>query len=286
MHDHDDDLRARLAAWRAPPGDANAKAALITRLTAESAALPLHAIERGRGGEEKKENGRLGYGGASAAGSFGAALTWSAWILRAQARIIPKTAWVAAALIIALGVAVSLAIADNDAEGARRFIALPLVIFAPLAAALSVALAYGDMEPPIEIQWATPASPRIVLLARLALIVSVDLCLALIASVILVAAGVPLTFGALITAWLAPMAVLSLLAFAFSVWLLDALMSGALSLIVWVALTARQFSGMVGLPIADWLPDGIAIISQPGMMAAALGLAALAAWHAGNTERA
>jgi hypothetical protein len=118
---------------------------------------------------------------------------------------------------------------------------LPFVVVAPIVTALGVAFLYGDeSSAALEIQLATPVSPRVVLLGRLALIFGFNLVLSVIASVILTLTQADISLAPLILSWLAPMTFLSALSFVLSVTLFDPLASVLISMLLWVLLVARH----------------------------------------------
>ena len=135
-----------------------------------------------------------------------------AWaLLRAQAPLVRREIWLTSALVMALGYLVTLVGSrDNPTTGV-------IEVLAPLIAAAGVAMIYGpENDPGLELALATPTSPRQVLLARLALVFSYDLALAVAASlgVILIMPAAPLM--TLVLGWLGPMAFLSALALVLS----------------------------------------------------------------------
>ncbi|MHB1133104.1 MAG: zf-HC2 domain-containing protein [Chloroflexota bacterium] len=135
-----------------------------------------------------------------------------AWqLLRAQVPLVRGEIWSASALVIALGLVVSLG------GGADRRTLGFLGAIAPLVAAAGVAMIYGpENDPALELALATPTSPRQVLLARLALVFGWNLALSLAASLGLVLAVPVGLLGALIMEWLGPMTFLSALALTLS----------------------------------------------------------------------
>ncbi|NDJ61440.1 MAG: hypothetical protein GYB67_09960, partial [Chloroflexi bacterium] len=221
------EVRAYLSRWPAPPADPDKKALLIQQMRAElgteaPAAQP------------------------TAPSGLRHALTWAALILRSQLRIVHSAIWVASALVLALGLIVTLLAYQPD----QTWRDLPFVVLAPLVTALGVAFLYGmDADPALELQFATPISPRRVLLARLALLFGFNLVLCLGASVVLALLPGDLSLWPLIMAWLAPMTFLSALAFFMSVLFFDPLQSVLLSLLLWTFVAARPLF----IETAAWL---------------------------------
>jgi hypothetical protein len=208
---------------------------------------------------------------------------WPLLLVRSQARIIRAEIWLASALVMAVGTVVTLA----DANAALMGGLLPLTTLAPVVAAVGIALLYDtDIERILELEDSTPASARMLLLARLALVFGFDLLLALAASVILALTHAELSLWPLVMSWLAPMAFLSALAFFVSVAFIDSLAGTMLSLAIWVThVTLRSATSD-----SPW----VAVLSMPGLdapgfrpliIAAATILVVVALWLVGHTER-
>lgn len=201
-------------------------------------------------------------------------------LLRAQLRVVRREIWLASLLIIALGALVTLSIYGPESAGN----ALPLVIIAPLVAAIGVAFIYGPfVDPALEIELATPVSPRLVLMARLALVFGFDLALSLAASTTLAALRSDLSFWPLVAAWLAPMAFLSALAFLLTVLTTEPLLGMLVSLVLWSVQALRQAAVIAR---ALWyVPNLMTSEAQPWLLMLALALAGLALWLGGREER-
>ena len=128
-------------------------------------------------------------------------------LMRAQVPLVRREIWPASLVIMAIGYLLAVLL---DKPGA-------LQALAPLAAAASLSIIYGsENDPALEIALATPTSPRQILLARLGLVFSWNLILALIATLGLAPFFATTGLGSLILGWLAPMAFLSTLALALS----------------------------------------------------------------------
>jgi len=195
-------------------------------------------------------------------------------LLCAQARVVRGEIWIASALILALGLLVT--------GAASRAPSLALV--APLVAAAGVAFLYGPaMDPALEIELAAPVSPRLVLLARLALVFGFDLGLGLAASVALALLRPGVLLWPLVASWLAPMAFLSMLALLLTVLSNESAMGAAASLVLWIAWHVLR-SDELGF-LAWSLPDPLAASTRPALWALALLLGVLAFWLAGREER-
>ncbi len=205
-------------------------------------------------------------------------ITWAGLILRSQLRLVHPATWAASALVIALGALVTLILYRPAQTGAE----LPLVIVAPLVAACGVAFLYGlDADPALELQLATPVSPRVILLARLALLFGFNLLITLACSVLLAITQAGISLAPLIAAWLAPMTFLSALAFLLSVIFFDSLASVLISLLLWIVTAARHFVSLDPF----FLPDVLQSSFQPALLIAAPLLVVLALWLAEREER-
>lgn len=240
---------AQLAAWQAPRPAAQETAHLIRRL---ELALP-----------------------AEEANPLRTRLQWAYWLLRAQARLVRHEIWSGSLFVIVLGVLVTLAAGRS---------ALPFVLIAPLVAAVGVAFLYGaGSEPTLEIELATPVSPRFVLLARLSLLFGADLLLGLAGSIILSLLRVEISLWPLVLAWLAPMAFLSALALLVSLLFFEPLLGVLVSMALWSIQAVRQFPQQFTLPA--YLPNLLAGEAQPWLWLATAVLVALTLWLAGQEER-
>jgi len=203
-------------------------------------------------------------------------------ILKSQARLVHRWIWAGTAIILILGLLVTLISRSSGFSMGG----LPFVLIAPVIAALGVALLYGDdTDPPLELQLSTPIPPRVILLARLALLFGFNLGGALIVSVILAAARSDITFMPLVLSWLAPMALLSALAFLCSVVLFDAALSAIISLLIWVALVWRHLGGALPPAINALLPDIWSANLQPFLFLAAVAAVLLALFLADREMR-
>jgi putative zinc finger protein len=127
----------------------------------------------------------------------------------AEARLIRRPVPIASALVMALGFAL-ISVQASAAD-------LTLSLIAPIVAAAGVAGTYRSDKD--ELIAATPASGRLLLLVRLALVFGYDLALALTASAALAATGTAGTtsLDALVGTWLGPMALLSSLSLLIAV---------------------------------------------------------------------
>jgi hypothetical protein len=157
-----------------------------------------------------------------------AAVRQAGALLAGQLPVVRARLWLASALVMALGAALA-------AAGTRAGAGLVLAFIAPVVAAVGLAVVYGPrVDPNLEVALASPTSPRTVLLARLTLVFGYDLALGLAASAALAAAGSAGGLWTVVSAWLGPMALLSAVSLAVSVWRGPNLAMGA-AMILWAA---------------------------------------------------
>ncbi|MFI6810977.1 hypothetical protein ACIBG7_01140 [Nonomuraea sp. NPDC050328] len=205
------DLDAALRTGPPPPGPAIVRSVLLRAATTP--------VELGRGS-------RLG----------------RAWhLLLAEARLMHRAVWVTGAAVMALAVVI-MALQPHS-------IGWLLALIAPLVAGASVATLYApEHDAAFEVVAATPTPPRVILLARVLLVLGYDLLLALAASGLsLLGGGVPYSLGELIGTWLAPMTLLAAIGLALSVqWNPEAAV--AVSLGAWVLYALSHTHLLSGLP--------------------------------------
>lgn len=205
---------------------------------------------------------------------------WPLLLLRAQFRIVRREIWAASALVMALGVLVTLA--SYTGTGLT-----PLAALAPVMAAVGVALLYdGDLTLMFELEDSTPASVRRLLLARLTLVFGFNLVLALAGSFLLALVHADVLLWPLVLSWLAPMAFLSALAFWLSVISGDSVTGAVFCLLIWgshivlrTAPTPNPIIYMLSLP---GLGDAA---MRPALIGAALVLLVAAFWLVDRKER-
>ena len=209
--------------------------------------------------------------------------SWPLLLMRSQLRVVRTEIWTASALVMALGAVVTLALTQPETAGGT----LPFVLVAPFVAALGVSFLYGPaVDPALEIELTTPVSPRLVLLARLALVFGFDLMLSLVGSAALAAVRPDISLWPLVSAWLAPMTFLSALAFLLSVITLDTLHGVAVSLLLWGYQTMRALLPPDSrLPLLTLLPNLLAADARLPLFVLAIALSAVALWLAGKEER-
>lgn len=131
-------------------------------------------------------------------------------LARVQVRLVPRGVWIASALTMVGGILLALLVAFAPRDPLRALhAAFILGIFAPLVAAIGAAYVYGPQsDSGLELALATPTSPRVVLLARLILVVGYDLLLSTAGSLLLVVVGRG-TLAAIVGVWMGPLLLLS-----------------------------------------------------------------------------
>ncbi|MEU8268141.1 hypothetical protein AB0B89_13320 [Sphaerisporangium sp. NPDC049002] len=196
-------------------------------------------------------------------------------LLWAEARVVPRAVWLASALVMAAGVGFVLA------QGHAAEPVMALVV--PLVTGIGMAGVYPPTrDEAFEVVAVTPTSPRVLLLARMTLVLGYDLALALLASAGLsLTASTPAGLGRLIMVWLGPMALLAALGLLLSVcWNPEGAIGVALVAWILYALTFTPWSLARGVRVF-WAaePVTLAVILA---LAAVLGVAAVIA--AGRNE--
>lgn len=249
-----DALSQQLSTWKAPAVDQRQTTALIDRLASE--------LQPGR----KPLAQRI-------------LEWWPLLLLRSQYHVVRGEIWWASAFVMALGTVVTLL--SPQQEGAY----LPIAALAPVVAAVGVALLYDtDVQQVLELENATRASIRLLLLSRLTLVFGFNLLLALTASVVLSVLQSDISLWPLVLSWLAPMSFLCALAFLLSVVFVDPVAGSLFSLGVWglhIFMKSFETSNM-------WLYA----LSMPGLsdgrvwlFGAAAVIVGVALWLVGYTER-
>ncbi len=134
-------------------------------------------------------------------------------LLRRQLPLIGHGIWAASLIVLVMGMVLTYLFPYAGGPGSDM-----LALAAPIVAAAGIALIYGpENDPASELEYATPISPALILLARLVLVYSYNLVLALATSVLLWLLPGQVALWPLILSWLAPMLFLSALALALSV---------------------------------------------------------------------
>jgi hypothetical protein len=203
-------------------------------------------------------------------------LAWLGQLIAAQAPLARREIWPASTVVMAIGAAVSL-IAGHGG-GASPGTALALL--APLAAALGIAMIYGqENDPALELALATPTSPRLVLVARLAVVLTWDLILAGAATVALAVVNGPAIFLPLVSLWLGPMLLLSCLTLLLSLFISTSLAIVAAAMI-WIVRAlevagpsrAIDLGGLTSMADAIWQTSPLGLIAALCLLVAAVAL--------------
>jgi hypothetical protein len=260
----DDQLRTKLIEDTGSAAEADRLAPIMRHLAAWPAPVPT-----------AQETDRLVQTLAASLPARSSRWALTVWLMRAQLRVVQHEIWLASAFVMALGVLVTLA---NQPTSSAEMV--PLVLVAPLVAALGIAFLYGPVaDPSLEIELATPVSPRLIVLVRLLLVFLFDLALGLIGSVALVMARSEWSLWPLVALWLAPMTFLAALAFLLSMLFVDPLIAVSICLTLWGLQMLRIFPPFATLP--NWLSGDL----QPWLWLIAVLCAGLALWLAGREER-
>jgi hypothetical protein len=263
---HDDDIQidtalaAALNRWSAPVSDEAERRAVLAALHAES--------ERQVPAAQTQRNWSL---------------RWSAMILRAQFRVIHSGVWIGSALVLTLGVVVTLLLS----QPAHALTQLPIVLLAPVVAGVGAAFIYGEgIDPPLELQQAAPIRSGHVLLARLTLLFGFNLAITAAGSVLLAVFNSEISLLPLISTWLAPMSFLCALAFMLSAIWFDARLSVGVVMAIWVLNIWRHFSAAQGLTsVFDAAPDLLAAETRTLLFVSAVAFVAVGLWLAEREER-
>jgi hypothetical protein len=262
---YDDQLRAKLIEDTGSAEEADRLLPLVRRLPNWSAPAPT-----------AQETDRLMQALAPSLPMRRSVHGWAltGWLLRAQLRVVQQEIWLASALVMVLGLFVTLMLQPGPAPEM-----LPMVWVAPLVAAVGVAFLYGPTaDPALEIELAAPVSPRLVVLARLLLIFAFDLALGLLSSIVLVLLHSGWSLWPLVLLWLAPMTFLAALAFLLSMLFVEPLISVSICLVLWGIQVMRAFPPFAAFP--NWLAqDG-----QPWLWLLTALCVGVALWLAGREE--
>jgi hypothetical protein len=200
-------------------------------------------------------------------------------LMHSQLRVIQREIWLASALVLLLGVVVTLLAPKPDSA--------TFTVLAPLVAAVGVAMLYDhDSRMMLEIEETTRASARLLLLARLTLVYGFNLVLALIGSIVLAIFDADISLIPLIASWLAPMTFLSGLGFFLSIVLNDTLAASMFSLLLWVihTITDADSNGNFILYLLTF-PGLSDPSNRPFLMFTAALLILVALWIVGIKER-
>jgi len=274
MTDDEKDLLAKLRQDIGSPQEAEQLLPVVRRLNAWQPAAPTRA-----------DTARLVASLQSALPARSAQYTMRSLhfighLLRVQLGVVHHEIWWASALVMALGVLVTLTSGSPVPSDAT----LPFALLAPIVAAVGIAFLYGPAaSPAIEIELAAPVSMRMILLARLVLVFGFDLGLGLVGSAALSLLHREIAFWPLVSTWLAPMTFLSMLALLLTVLTLDSGLGVLVSLGLWIVQCAARFSARSGAPLLA-LPDLTVAGAQLWLWLLAFLLGGLALWIGGRED--
>ncbi len=204
------------------------------------------------------------------------AQSWLWLLLVAQARVVRREIWAASALVMALGVVVSVVWQGGDSATG-----LPLALLAPVVAAMGIATLYSPTDGVWELERTTAVPPRLLLLARLLLVFGFDLALAVLGSLALALFTPQAGLWLLVSTWLAPMTFLAALAFLITVIAGAVEMGMLVSLGLWTLQAIRLTGDRLGNFVLYW-PDLFSPTSRPWLWALALLILSGALWLGGR----
>lgn len=200
-------------------------------------------------------------------------------VLCSQVRVVQGEIWAASAIVMGLGLLVTLGYSLTQAPEAS----LPFVLLAPLAAAVGITLLYGpSVDPALEIELTLPVSPRQILVGRLVLVFGFDLALGLAGSAALSLLRADVPFLPLVSAWLAPMTFLAALAFLLMTLTLDSGVSLLVCLGLWFLQNIGRLVPTLRLPFP--LPDMTAAAARHWLWLLTVLLIAAALWLGRSEE--
>ena len=204
------------------------------------------------------------------------AQSWLWLLLVAQARVVRREIWAASALVMALGVVVSVVWQGGDSATG-----LPLALLAPVVAAMGIATLYSPTDGVWELERTTAVPPRLLLLARLLLVFGFDLALAVLGSLVLALFTPQVGLWLLVSTWLAPMTFLAALAFLITVIAGAVEMGMLVSLGLWTLQAIRLTGDRLGNFVLFW-PDLFSPTSRPWLWVLALLILSGALWLGGR----
>jgi hypothetical protein len=203
-------------------------------------------------------------------------------LLRSQVRVVQRELWIASALVMGLGILVTLALMSTDTFDGF----VPFVLLAPVVTAVGIACVYGPLnDPALELELATPISPQLIALARVTLVFGFNLVLGLVGSLVLAMFGSGLSLLPLVSSWLAPMAFLSALAFLLSVLFFDPMLSSLFSVLLWILMGMRQHLNIDVYPFLRLLPNLLTSDTRPVIWLGAVLMMCAALWLVGKEGR-
>jgi hypothetical protein len=201
----------------------------------------------------------------------GQRLAWAGRLLGAQVPLMRRSLLAASGLMFMLGV---LVVASGRSGAAAGL----LTAIAPVAAAVGLALLHGpEVDPAVELTAASGTSPRVVLVARLVLVLAVDLALALAVTAVARLGSAEVAFGALVTGWFGPLLLLSALSLALAVLTRPAIGLGV-ALALWLLRLANTWHDPAfgPLPLVTDHLDGFVQVWNTSLPTIAVALALVA----------
>jgi hypothetical protein len=212
-----------------------------------------------------------------------ASLLWQ--LTRAQVRLVPRGVWIASALTMLGGIALSLLVAAAPRDPLRALhAAYVLGVFAPLVAAIGAAYVYGPQsDAGLELALATPTSPRLVLVTRLVLVVGFDLLLSTLGSLLLVLSGRG-TLASVVGVWIGPLLLLSAVSLVLSL-LISAVGAVTGAIVMWVSRLAATIPAHNAAFQSAQAPLKAIWQTSPAVIAVALALVAVAVLYLPRDER-
>jgi hypothetical protein len=194
-------------------------------------------------------------------------------IIQSQIPLVQREIWLASALVMAIGLVVAV-IAEK---------AIVIHVLAPMVATVCVVVIYGsENDPAFELANATPTSQWQILFARLALVFSYNLILALAASLGFAWLVPGELVGNLVLGWLGPMAFMSILALAVSLWTSPANAITAAYSLWLLQIIAKNLLGNTAAayyqqPALRWMMEAyLDFWSNPGLLLITAGLICIA----------
>lgn len=254
------DCRVELAAWRG-----------ISTATRDGYGPSAVAVPDGLMSRVVDRVAEEAAAGATRRSSRYRGFVWLARFVAAQTPLVRREIWPASAVVMAIGAALSLIVGSSGGEVPGTALAL----LAPFAAAIGIAMIYGqENDPALELALATPTSPRLVVVARLVVVLAWDLVLAVAATLVLAIANGPSVFMPLVSLWLGPMLLLGCLTLVLSLFVHSSLAIVATS-ILWIV-RALEVAGEVRLHDLGGLTTVVDAVWQTSPLTLALALLLLA----------
>ncbi len=200
-------------------------------------------------------------------------------VLYSQLRVVQHEIWAASAIVMGLGMLVTLTYAWSKTTD----VTLPFVLVAPLAAAAGIAFLYGPMvDPALEIELTLPVSPRQILTARMALVFGFDLIFGLTGSAVLSLLRADVSFWLLVSTWLAPMTFLASLAFLLVTITLDSGVCLMACFGLWIIQNLSRLVLALNLPFV--FPDLTTASIRPWLWLLTVLFSGVALWLGGGEE--